>query len=106
MAPARNAPARRRAATVSARQPRLHLRHVGGDERHRAVAGRPFAAKTLATASVENGSAARPYSVSVGIATIRPARISFAASWTASRWGRSGFTNTRRMLIFQYVTSP
>ena len=62
-------------------------------------AARPFTANTRATAAAENGSAARPYSVSVGSATMPPLRIHFAASSIASRCGAPGSTNTRRISL-------
>src|SRR5215471_6667522 len=51
------------------------------------------------TAVLENGSAASPYSVSVGSATTPPRRIHVAASSIASRCGAPGSTNTRRISI-------
>ena len=62
-------PRERRTARRDARRPAPHRRQSAAA---RASSARPFTANTRATACALNGSAARPYSVSVGSATMPP----------------------------------
>src|SRR5215471_4379445 len=69
------------------------------------VSGRPLSPYNRCTAAAFLGSTASPYSVSVGYATIRPARIIRAASRTTARSGDRVSTRST-MAISGYYLRP
>src|SRR5437867_6752012 len=68
--------------------------------------GRCFAAKMRAMAALSSASAPRPYTVSVGKATMPDLRSSVAARWIWTRCGKSGLILTMLLIFAASVSQP